>query len=340
MKNSLSLKISKKIHFINFNQDKSCFCVGTDEGYDIYSTEPFKKIISKKIGKIGVSYITMLFRTNILAFILKNTHNEDKNECNLIIWDDSNDKKIGEIEFNERIKTVLLRKDFIIVSLKNYIYIYNLKSLKIFKKIKTVFNPRGLVSCTNDEFFLAYLSKYSDKTLCIENISEPQNKIIKIDAHLSTITNFKFSETGNLIATSSEKGTIIRIYHTLTGELVKELRRGSEQISIDWIEFSNSDEMILCRSKKGTIHLFNTGFRKILSNKKNKKFSMINVFKNFLPKYFNSEWSFAHFHFPNKRTISIFTKDLKHIIVIDFQGMFYKINFTNQDFVTIVKEHL
>ena len=71
MKNSLSLKISKKIYFINFNQDKSCFIVGTDEGYEIYNTDPFKKIVSKKMGKIGICYSVMLFRTNILGLIKK-----------------------------------------------------------------------------------------------------------------------------------------------------------------------------------------------------------------------------------------------------------------------------
>ena len=175
----------------------------------------------------------------------------------------------------------------------------------------------------------------------IYNILEPNHKTIKIDAHKSEITFIKLSYTGNLLATSSEKGTLIRLYHTLTGELVKELRRGSEHILIDWMNFSLNDEMILCRSKKGTIHLFNIGFKnEFLPNKNNKKLSFVKFLKNYLPKYFNSEWCFAHFHFPNKRTISVFSKDLKHIIVISFQGMFYKINFTNNEYVTILKEHL
>ena len=72
MNNSLNLKIVKKINFINFNQDRSCFCIGTDEGYDIYNCFPFKKICSKKIGQYGISYIAMLFRTNILALIFNN----------------------------------------------------------------------------------------------------------------------------------------------------------------------------------------------------------------------------------------------------------------------------
>ena len=59
-----------------------------------------------------------------------------------------------------------------------------------------------------------------------------------------------------------------------------------------------------------------------------------------LPKYFSSEWSFAHFYFPNKKTISIFSKDSKHIIVLDFQGMYYKIHFATNDYITIIKEHL
>ena len=128
------------------------------------------------------------------------------------------------------------------------------------------------------------------------------------------------------------------MFHTITGTLFKELRRGSEQISIDWIQFSSSDDMLLCRSKKGTIHLFNIGYKNTLHQ--NKKLNVTSFVKQYLPTYFNSEWSFSHFHFPNKKTISVFSNDLKHIIVISFQGLFYKINFTNNEYVTILKEHL
>ena len=40
------------------------------------------------------------------------------------------------------------------------------------------------------------------------------------------------------------------------------------------------------------------------------------------------------------KTISIFSKDLQHIIVISFNGMFYKINFSNNEYVSIIKESL
>ena len=339
MKGSLSLKISKKIYFINFNQDASCFCIGTDEGYEIYNSDPFKKIVSKKLGKLGVCYITMLNRTNILGLILKNTIQNDKHENILIIWDDNKNSKIGEIEFIEKIKQIMIRKKYIVVSLSNSIYIYYLESLKLFRKIKTYSNIRGLVSITYDsQFLVACLSETTNKTVTIYNILEPSNKIIKIDAHKTEITYLKISNTGNLIATSSKKGTIIRLFHTITGTLFKELRRGSEQISIDWIQFSSSDDMLLCRSKKGTIHLFNIGYKNTLHQ--NKKLNVTSFVKQYLPTYFNSEWSFSHFHFPNKKTISVFSNDLKHIIVISFQGLFYKINFTNNEYVTILKEHL
>ena len=216
MKNSLSLKISKKIYFINFNQNNTCFCIGTDEGYEIYNTDPFKKIVQKKLRKMGVCYITMLFRTNILALILKNTHTETNNEQKILIWDDNNNKKIGEIEFNKKIKTILLKKEYIIVSLSNSIYIYNLQTLELFRKIKTIENFRGLVTCT--QFLSSCLSEYSKQTVNIYNILEPNQKL-KIDAHKSEITFIKLSHTGNLLATSSQN--FIKIISYFNGELVK-----------------------------------------------------------------------------------------------------------------------
>ena len=97
MKKNLNIKISKKIYFINFNQDNSCFCIGNDEGYEIYNTDPFKKIVEKKLGTFGVCYITMLLRTNILGVILKNTYNELHNENTLLIWDDKDNIKDAKI---------------------------------------------------------------------------------------------------------------------------------------------------------------------------------------------------------------------------------------------------
>ena len=39
--------LSKKILYINYNQDYSCFCVGTEDGYIICNVQPFKKIFHR-----------------------------------------------------------------------------------------------------------------------------------------------------------------------------------------------------------------------------------------------------------------------------------------------------
>ena len=41
------LNLSNKILYINYNQDYSCFCVGTEDGYIICNVEPFKRIFHR-----------------------------------------------------------------------------------------------------------------------------------------------------------------------------------------------------------------------------------------------------------------------------------------------------
>ena len=335
MDNSLTVK---KINFINFNQDRTCMCIGTDEGYIIYNCNPFKKLFSKKIGKNGVSYVAMLFRTNILALVLKNTYSNNTNENKLLIWDDSKNSKIGEIEFVRPVKNVALRKEFVTVSIDSNVYIYNLKKLTLYKKINTFINKKGLLSISYFEHkFILTCIGTSIGQLGVYDIKE--NKTLTINAHETPINFITVSQSGNLVATCSERGTIIRIFHIIKGTLVKELRRGSDKAIINWIEFNCGEEMLLCRSKKGTIHIFNTDYKKTNIDKKNRNLQISKYFKKFLPKYFSSEWSFAHFNFPNKRTISTFLNDSKHIIIVSFEGVFYKINFTNKH-ITILKKHL
>eukprot|EP00954_Amorphochlora_amoebiformis_P001779 140536-Amorphochlora_amoeboformis.AAC.3 len=46
--------------------------------------------------------------------------------------------------------------------------------------------------------------------------------------------------------------------------------------------------------------------------------------KSILPKYFSSEWSFAHYKIPDTRTIVAFGSEPNSIIVVSSNGSFYK----------------
>jgi len=49
--------------------------------------------------------------------------------------------------------------------------------------------------------------------------------------------------------------------------------------------------------------------------------------KSILPKYFSSEWSFAHYKIPDTRTIVAFGAEKNSIIVVSSDGSFYKATF-------------
>ena len=72
---------------------------------------------------------------------------------------------------------------------------------------------------------------------------------------------------GDIIATASEKvnskkekfyvqGTLIRLFNTSDGKLIRELRRGTEQHRILSISFSLNSDWLSCFSDSGTVHIF------------------------------------------------------------------------------------
>ena len=39
--------LQNKIHFINYNQDYTCFCIGTEDGYIICNVDKYKRIFHR-----------------------------------------------------------------------------------------------------------------------------------------------------------------------------------------------------------------------------------------------------------------------------------------------------
>jgi WD40 repeat protein len=61
---------------------------------------------------------------------------------------------------------------------------------------------------------------------------------------------------GTILATASDKGTLIRIFSTEDGGALCELRRGSDKAEIFSITFDKFTRWLACSSGKGTIHIF------------------------------------------------------------------------------------
>jgi WD40 repeat protein len=377
---SLDIKTSTNIHFLNFNYNSSCFCIGTDKGYEIYTCNPIKRILNKQVLPHGVSYITMLNETNIVAYIKKDHAAKKNEEKKVIIYSESDSNIVGILEFKDIVRHILINISSIVISINDTVFIYSLLKLNLQHKIDINPSSKGLcaiTACINDSFHLAVPSKIMGHVKILKfsiknkhdiidenveigtrlvDITTDSNPNIKqhiskyrhlIKAHQSSIRFIVFSQDGNYIATCSEKGTLIRIFNTLTKQLVKELRRGTDEAVINWMSISKDNKFLLCRSKKGTIHIFHTDYKET-RNKNNKLMYVtgyINKYlgplKKYMPKYIDSEWSFAQFNFQGSNTISTFSEKEPNIIyVISFEGIIFKINYNDINHVTVIKQSI
>lgn len=88
-------KDSSSMLYVTFNQDSSCFAVGTETGFSIYNSYPFKDNFTRDMNG-GIGIIEMLNRSNILALV-GGGQNPKFSSNKVVIWDDHQAKAISEL---------------------------------------------------------------------------------------------------------------------------------------------------------------------------------------------------------------------------------------------------
>ncbi len=111
--------------------------------------DPYRETFRRVFPNGGISIVEMLFRTNLLALV-GGGRNPRFPPNKVMIWDDHQNRCIGELSFRSEVKAVKLRRDRVVVVLATKIYVYRFSDLHLQDQMSTLPNPRGLVALCPD----------------------------------------------------------------------------------------------------------------------------------------------------------------------------------------------
>merc|ERR1712130_622433 len=208
--------------------------------------------------------------------------------------------------------------------------------------IETLSNPTGLLvlSAAAENTVLA-CPGLKPGQVRIELYDVRRTKFVQ--AHSTSLACLALSLDGKLLATASERGTLVRVFNTSDGTKLQELRRGADPACIYSLAFSKGDnpDWLAVSSDKGTIHVFSlqrktpatpdsapNGAPEREAPARN-PLSALSFVSTLLPvPYFASERSFAQFRLPEEaRAIVGFGQQSNTINVVSNKGSFYTANF-------------
>ena len=278
---------SDSIIKLSFNQDNSCFSVATETGFKIYQTYPFKGPIERNMNG-GIGAVEMIYKSNFLAMV-GGGEAPLFNNNKVVIWDENKSRIISDLKFLTNVINIKLKKDLLFVVCEDRIYIFNLNTYDAIYTIDTGKNLKGLIAINNDPTFtvMAYPSIKGLDNLTIKHFKNKKNVIDIAQDYIISFMAINYD--GTLLATSNEKGTLIKMFSCVDGNFLMLFRRGYEKVENIYLSFDKENKFMAVTSSKGTIHIFSMKsiLLKLKENEKkngkdncNNKYAIINIEKD------------------------------------------------------------
>jgi WD40 repeat protein len=157
-----------------------------------------------------------------------------------------------EISTLTPVRGIQISRERIAVVLQNSVRVYSFsKPPNLLHVYETADNLAGLGCLTEKK--LAFPGRTAGQVQLVELAT---GNVSIIPAHSSALKAIQLSPDGELLATASETGTLIRVYSTGSCARLAELRRGIDPASIFSLAFSPSGNLLACTSDKSTLHIF------------------------------------------------------------------------------------
>jgi len=167
----------------------------------------------------------------------------------------------------------------LVVVLETEIYIYDISNMRLLHVIDTTKNPEAIcaLSPSSDPSYLAYPSPVPSPTSPLSTSAQTRSTqpasgslsgdvlifdtrtltvVNVVQAHKSPISHLAINSTGTLLATASDKGTVIRVFAIPSAEKLYQFRRGTREAKIHSISFNTVSSLLAVSSATDTVHIF------------------------------------------------------------------------------------
>ncbi|KAF2753843.1 WD40 repeat-like protein [Pseudovirgaria hyperparasitica] len=257
------------MNFVTFNQDRTLLGVGTTKGFRLYSTEPFSKCFETEEGDIAL--LEMLFSTSLVAISLSPRL--------LRIQNTKRHSTICELTFPSRILAVRMNRKRLVVVMEGTIHLYDISNMTHLGALDTSPNPNAIcaLSPSSDNNYLVYPlpQKASSSAYTPPSHAPPsqghvtpssgevliydatrKEAVNVIQAHQTPLSCVALNNEGSLLATASEKGTIIRVFSVPDAQKLFQFRRGSMPSTIQSMSLNSTSTLLCVSSASDTVHIF------------------------------------------------------------------------------------
>ncbi|OXG29485.1 hypothetical protein C359_04882 [Cryptococcus neoformans Bt120] len=343
---SVSTLLPPPIHSITFSPDGRFFAVAAEKGYEIWKTWPLG-LVRRRVLPGTLALAVILPHAPLLVLQAGGAaplYAPNK----VVIYNDKLGEAVAEVEFGERIRGVVARRGMICVALlrKVVAFEYGLSSddagkgkskimdrdsdgfwIKKFGEWETAKNEQGLMAMATApgstlltlpgrqpghvQLVPLHPCPSSSSPASPTRTSATSQTTFRspiILAHTHPLSTLGISPSGSHIVTTSERGTLLRIWDTSRGRLERELRRGVDPAEM-WgaiFERDGKGARVAGWSDKGTIHVWGGDESKTGQNGSRPATpptaSLTNILSRNLPlpKYFSSITSTAQYRLPRK----------------------------------------
>ncbi|TGZ70449.1 hypothetical protein CRM22_003188 [Opisthorchis felineus] len=241
------------ILFVDFNQDYTSILVGSKCGYSLLST--LGDQVTETFSTTGdpICIVGRLFDRSLVTLVSQNDMRK------LLVSHSRINTLICHYRYTLTILAVKLNQHRLVVCVEDGIFIHNLRDMQMLHRVEeTPPNRNGVIalSSAEDNCYLAYPGSHRVGTVYIFDAMNFRN-VTSISAHDGLLAALAFNAAGDLLATASEKGTIIRVFSIPQGDRLMEFRRGlSRCVSICCLSFSLNNQFLVAASHTETVHVF------------------------------------------------------------------------------------